>query len=329
MTIAKNATVRIRSLEVSPPLFLAPMAGLTHLALRRVIAEFGGCGLFSTEMLSCRRLPSENPKISPFLIKTDQESPLSYQFFTTGPKEIPPAIAALHRFKADSIDLNFGCPAPNLRKIGSGAELMDKPQLVREIVSTARKLTPLPLTVKIRLGSSLNEQKLGDFCLLLEDEGVDLLTVHGRLKGESFHRNPRWDWIGKVKKRLSIPVIANGGIVDIKSALRCLEITQADGLMIGRAAAISPWIFAELAREVYGCDIPVPRYYPPEIFRHFATLLETYFRPERRLGRLKEFTHYHQANYTFGHRLASAVQSSPLFDTALERAEAFFVRNNL
>ncbi len=323
----KKSALHLGSLQISPPLFLAPMAGLTHLALRRIIAEMGGCGLFSTEMLSSRRLPSENPTISPFLIKTELETPLSYQFFTTGIEEIPGAIDAIHRFGADSIDLNLGCPAPNIRKIGAGAELMDNPQLTRDIVKTARKLTDLPLTVKIRLGSKLDEKKLRDFCLLLEGEGIDLLTVHGRLKGESFHRVPRWDWIGKVKKWLSIPVIANGGIKDKKTALRCLEMSGADGLMIGREAIIRPWIFVELAREVYGCDIPLPQINPADIHRRFSELLETHYRPERRLGRLKEFSHYFQANYAFGHSLASAVQSSPDFETAVERAEEFFERN--
>ncbi len=317
----------IRDLVISPPLFLAPMAGLTHLALRRVIKEIGGVGLLSTEMLAARRLPGENPAISSFLLRTEQERPLSYQMAVARAEDVAPAMAALHRLGADAVDLNMGCPAPALRQQGAGAALMEAPDTVRAIVAAARKSTNLPLTAKIRLGATLDEVKLRDFCLLLEGEGIDLLTVHARLRGESFVRPPRWEWVGRVKNWLSIPVVANGGIHSPADGARCLALSGADGLMIGRAAAEMPWVFAALATALHGAPPPVTELNLPSVYHRFADLLEAHFQPERRLGRLKEFTHYFQKNYAFGHHLAMAVQSSSSWQEARERAEVFFVKH--
>ncbi|NOQ45730.1 MAG: tRNA-dihydrouridine synthase family protein [Desulfobulbaceae bacterium] len=320
--------MKLQSREIFPPLFLAPMAGLTHSALRTLLLSFGGVGLLSTEMLSARRLPVENDAISPYLTRTPIETPLSYQLFLTAEKEIAPAIDALHRFGADSIDLNLGCPAPRVRKAGGGSSLMTTPELVRTLVASTRKQTGLPLTAKIRLGETLNAEKLRDFCLMLQGEGIDLLTVHARLRGESFCRKPRWEWVGRVKDWLSIPVVANGSIFSVDDARKCLQASGADGLMIGRAAAQSPWLFADMAKEVYGADISLREISLPGIYGQFVQALVERFRPERRLGRLKEFTHYFALNYPFGHHLASRVQSSRSVEEACTRAVIFFEQSD-
>jgi len=316
--------IHIRTLQIDPPLILAPMAGLTHTALRQIIAGFGGVGLFSTEMLSARRLPTENPTISPYLIRTTAEQPLSYQLLTSDSGEIARAIEMLHRFKADAIDLNMGCPAPAVGKFGAGSSLMEHPDEARAIVSEARKCTSLPLTAKIRLGKELDERKLRDFCVMLQDEGIDMLSVHARLKHEPFSREPRWDWVAKVKGWVAMPVVANGGIFSVEDAKDCLAVSGADGLMLGRGAVTRPWLFAEIARELCGSSIAERVVSLPEVYARFIGLLVVQFKPERRLGRLKEFTHYFARNYQFGHHLAIKVQSSQSVEEAQERAERFF-----
>jgi len=305
------------------PLLLAPMAGLTHSALRTLLLSCGGVGLLSTEMLSARRLPGENPRVSPWLVRTEAEKPLSYQLLVTDAVEVGPAVAALDELAADMVDLNFGCPAPKVRKAGGGASLMANPQRVREIVRAARRATSLPLSAKIRLGERLDAASLRDFCLLLQDEGLDMLTVHARLRGEPFCRRPRWEWVGKVKEWLDIPVVANGGIFSVDDAARCLELSGADGLMIGRAAAQKPWLFADIAREIYHQDLADIPPVLPLLYSQFVLGLVR-FRPERRLGRLKEFTHYFALNYAFGHHLAMAVQKSSSLPLAWEQASNFF-----
>ena len=314
----------VRDLQIDPPLLLAPMAGLTHSALRQILFGFGGVGLASTEMLSAKRLPTESPAVSPYLIRTSSEKPLSYQLLTSTADEIARAIESLHALKADAIDLNMGCPAAAVGKFGAGFSLMEQPEDVRRIVAEARKRTTLPLTAKIRLGSELDEQKLKGFCTMLEDEGIDMLSVHARLKNESFARRPRWECIASIKKWLTIPVIANGGIFSVEDAEKCLAVSGADGLMLGRGAAIRPWLFADIARDLCGSMIAAPIVSLPAVYTGFIEHLQALFRPEYRLGRLKEFTHYFARNYKFGHYLASRVQSSASVDEARERAAVFF-----
>jgi len=322
-----SGPLRLRGLVVDPPLLLAPMAGLTHSALRRLILELGGVGLLSTEMLSAARLPSESPRLSPYLVRSGEESPLSYQLLVSRVEEVVPAIAKLHALGAEAIDLNLGCPAPTVRRMGAGSHLMEEPATVQALVAAARKETDLPLTAKIRLGETLDEEKLRDFCRMLEGEGIEMLSVHARLRGEPFVRKPRWPWVGKVKGWVRIPVIANGGIFSVEDARNCLAQSGADGLMIGRAAAIRPWIFAELAHGVYGKGKEVGEVNRPAIYLRFIELLEESFLPERRLGRLKEFSHYFAKNYPFGHSFASAIQSSASVTEARKRACAFFAKN--
>jgi tRNA-dihydrouridine synthase len=258
------------------------------------------------------------------LIRTASEKPLSYQLLTNGAKELGPAIDALHAMKADAIDINMGCPAPAVGRFGAGIRLMEQPEDVRRIVAEVRKRTPLPLTAKIRIGIDKDEEKLTAFCIMLEQEGIDMLSIHARLKHESFARKPRWESIAGVKERLTIPVIANGGIFSVEDARQCLRVSRADGLMLGRGAAIRPWLFAEISRDVFGFPAPEPDVSLPAVYDRYVGLLCELFRPEYRLGRLKQFTHYFAQNYKFGHHLASRVQSSASVEEARERAALFF-----
>ncbi len=320
--------IRVRGLLIDPPLFLAPMAGLSHSALRRIISGFGGVGLLSTEMLSARRLPTENPRLSPYLIRTGRESPLSYQLLTSTEKEIGRAIDALHAFRADAVDLNMGCPSTAVSKLGAGVMLMDRPEAVRRIVAEARKKTTLPVSAKIRLGGDADLSRLKAFCSMLEDEGIDLLTVHARFRHESFARRPRWAYIAEIKECIRIPVIANGGVFSAEEAGACLRVSGADGLMLGRGAVTRPWLFAEIARTVFDCDIRVPEVSLPDVYAAFVEALNADYRPVYRLGRLKAFTNYFALNYKFGHSLASRIQSSRNMDDAIERAGIFFANNS-
>ena len=320
--------IKIRNLRIDPPLLLAPMAGLTHSALRRIMIGFGGVGLLSTEMLSARILPTESPRVSPYLIRTERETPLSYQLLTSTDKEIGRAMDALHALKADAVDLNMGCPSTAVGKFGAGVILMAKPEEARRIAAEARRRTALPLSAKIRLGSDADSGRLKAFCSMLEGEGVDMLTVHARFKHEPFARNPRWAYIAEIKECVKIPVVANGGIFSIEDAERCLRVSGADGLMLGRGAVTRPWLFAEIARSVFGSDIPEPAVSLPHVYAAFLEALNADYRPIYRLGRLKEFTHYFARNYKFGHSLATRVQSSSSMDEASEKAWTFFAKSS-
>lgn len=317
-------TLSIRKLQISPPVALAPMVGLSHAALRTIVQREGGAGLYFTEMLAAKRLPHENATSSPLLIRGENDRPLIYQIFLFSERQVGPAIDKLHQLGADGIDVNMGCPAPMLRKQGAGDSLADNPELMVKIMTAIRRRTNLPLSVKIRLGRQGGKEKNLEFCRLLEDLGVDFLTVHARMNGEKFCRKPRWSAIGEVKKVLSIPVFANGGIFSVKDARRCIDESGADGLMIGRGAIIRPWLFAEISSEIYGYKSDSKPTSRPDLYYRFSGILKDKFRVERRLGRLKQFTHYFSRSYQFGHHLDTSVQSSTTFKEALENATVFF-----
>lgn len=319
--------LKIRDLVVTPPLALAPMVGLSHSAMRSLLVEEGGVGLLFTEMLAAKRLPHENEHHSPFLIRTENEQPLFYQLFVSDENMIEKAVYKLESLNAQGIDLNLGCPAPQLRKLGAGGYLAEDTPRVRKIVSVLRKNSLLPLSAKIRLGRKLDKTKLLEFCRMLEGEGIDLLTVHGRLHGEKFCRRPRWDWISKVKKNISIPVLANGGIFSVDDARTCLNQSGADGLMIGRGGVEKPWLFSDIAGEIYGYPTGNKARTKADIYFRFFALLEERFAVERRLGRLKQFTHYFAATFSFGHMLVAAVQTTKSMEEANERAALFFANN--
>jgi tRNA-dihydrouridine synthase B len=323
--VSKKLTVR--GLQISPPLALAPMVGLSHSALRSLVQEQGGVGLLFTEMLAARSLPDENEKHSPVLVRSAGEKPLFYQLFLADIEEIEPAVDRLLQFDAQGIDLNLGCPAPKLRRQGAGCYLIKDPVRLQSLLAKLRKTTDLPLSVKIRLGDRLDHLALTDLCHMLTGEGIDLMTVHGRLHGEKFCRKPHWEWIGKVKDMVSIPVLANGGIFSVDDARECLRLSNADGLMIGRGAAWRPGLFADIGREIYGMLPLKVRITNEQMYFRFIELLTERFPRERQLGRLKQFTHYFAGTYTFGHHLATAVQTSSSMEQAAERADCFFKKS--
>ncbi len=317
--------VSVGSLIIQTPLSLAPMVGLSHSALRTLIMDLGGVGLLFTEMLSATRLPGDSEKDSPFLIKEQRENPLFYQIYLSRVDDIQPAVAKIEQFGGQGIDLNLGCPAPKLRRQGAGVYLSNNREKLGNVLATLRKTTTLPLSVKIRLGAKLDKQHFCDYCQFLEDSGVDLITVHTRLDKEKFCRKPRWRWAGYAKESVSIPVFANGGIFSVDDALTCLSESDADGLMIGRAAAVTPWIFSEIYNAISEQKIEIEQD-KRKIYFDFFNRLER-FPEKRRLGRLKQFTTLYAESFVFGHHLATSVQRSSSLEEAKLKAEKFFAKN--
>jgi len=324
-----NHRIKIGKLEISTPLFLAPMAGLTHSALRQLILDFGGVGLLSTEMLSASSLPQENPSISSYLVRTYRERPMSYQLLVYSARHVEKAVEKIEALGADAVDINLGCGAPKVVKKGGGVALSRDMKRLTEIVSKVKKTTDLPVTVKIRLGPRTDVTAFEDRCRVLEDLGIDALYVHARFDKEPFARPPRWDIAASAKRAVSIPVIINGGIFSTKDARRCFEITRADGIMLGRGAAVRPWIFRQINETLFRekGDFDASMIKLPEVWLRFFDYLERLFLSERRLGRLKEFSHYFSQNYAFGNRLAMAVQRSKTMEEARSRAMEFFEKN--
>jgi len=316
------------SLAVYPPIVLAPMAGLSHAGLRELIASFGGCGLYVSEMLSCRAVVHEKPGSSFHLGRFDGERPFFYQLVGNEPGAMARAIMHLERVSEESgapvqgFDINMGCAAPQLRNRGLGCGLMRDVDLAARVVAACRSATSLPLTVKMRLGWQEAFETTAAFARMLENSGVDAITLHPRLAKEKFTRRARWSYVGMLKRELNIPVIGNGDIRDRRDVLRHLSRTGCDGVMIGRMAVQKPWIFREAAGMDASMDVDMGK-----VWQDFLGLLEIHLPSERRLGRLKEFTHYYARNFRFGHSLAVSVQNAEDMDEAASRAADFFERH--
>ena len=247
--------MHIGSIEVENPLFLGPMAGVTDWAFRTVCAE-QGANVTVTEMVSSRALVYRDKK-SAALLKKNPGSVCGAQIFGNDPAIMAEAAQlALEISGCDFLDINMGCPMPKIANSGDGCGLMRTPELAGEIVRAVTDAVSVPVTVKCRLGWDKGSINVLDFTRRMEQSGAALVTVHGRTRSMLYTGVADWDMIRKVKEQLSIPVIANGDIVDAASALKCRNWTGADGLMIGRASFGDPWIFAQVQAALSGNPVP-------------------------------------------------------------------------
>lgn len=247
--------MRIGKLEVENPLILGPMAGVTDWAFRTVCAKLGA-NVTVTEMVSSRALVYKDKKTAA-LLRKNEGSLCGAQIFGNDPEIMAEgARLALEISGADFIDINMGCPMPKIANSGDGCGLMRTPELAGEILSAVVKAVEVPVTVKCRLGWDKGSINVLDFTRRMEDNGASMVTVHGRTRSMLYSGVADWDTIKKVKDQLSIPVIANGDIVDGDSALRCRKRTGADGFMIGRASFGDPWVFAQVKAALAGEEIP-------------------------------------------------------------------------
>jgi len=316
--------LHIKDLRVDPPLILAPMSGLSHTVLRQLVADYGGCGLFYSEMLSARALPLESPATSPWLLCTARERPIIYQILVANVDKLPAAIEKIESCGADGLDLNMGCTTALIIKRGGGIALMKDKKRAEAIVSTSRRATNLPLTAKIRLGWTLNWDHLREFCLMLQDRGVDAISVHPRLKQDRLKRPARWEYIRRIKELLDIPVIGNGDVDSPGAAVQMFKQTGCDAVMIGRAAVCQPWLFRQVADSLSALPHGQSTPNPPHAYNRFLSLLDSSMVPEYALPLLKRFTYYFARNYAFGHTLWRLVYSADSLATAAARANDFF-----
>ena len=247
--------MQLGNLSVENPLILGPMAGVTDWAFRTICAQLGA-NMTVTEMVSSRALVYQDKK-SATLLKKNAGSICGAQIFGNDPQIMAQgAMLALDISGCDFLDINMGCPMPKIANSGDGCGLMRTPELAGEIVKAVVKAVNVPVTVKCRLGWDKGNINVLDFAKRMQDCGAAMLTVHGRTRSMLYSGVADWDMIQKVKQNISIPLIANGDIVDGESALKCLKRTGADGVMIGRASFGDPWVFSQAKAAMQGKPIP-------------------------------------------------------------------------
>lgn len=247
--------MELGKLQIACGAVLAPMAGVTDLGFRTVCAELGAC-LTVTEMVSSRALHYRDKK-SFSLLSKNAGSLCGAQIFGNDPEIMAEgARLALAHAPFDFIDINMGCPMPKIAGNGDGAALMKDLPLAGEIIRAVAQAVEVPVTVKTRTGwdrGSINVVRLAE---LAQENGAAAITVHGRTKTMLYSGVADWDIIRKVKQAVTIPVIANGDVQSAESALRCLDRSKADLVMVGRAAFGDPWLFAEIKAALAGDPLP-------------------------------------------------------------------------
>ena len=247
--------MKLGNLEIETPLVLAPMAGVTDWAFRSICAEMGA-SITVTEMVSSRALVYKDKKSAALLKKTPMGI-CGAQIFGNDPAVMAEgARLALEISGCDFLDINMGCPMPKIANSGDGCGLMRTPELAEAIVRAVSQAVDVPVTVKCRLGWDKGSINVLDFTKRMEQSGAAMIAIHGRTRSMLYTGVADWDTIRKAKEQLSVPVIANGDIVDAPSALKCLHWTNADGLMIGRASFGDPWLFQQVRAAMEGRDIP-------------------------------------------------------------------------
>ena len=247
--------MRIGNIELSAPVALAPMAGITDLPFR-LISRRMGAGMTVSEMVSAKGLLYKNVKTTDMLQIDPGERPTAIQLFGSVPDELAEAARIVEASGADMIDFNMGCPVPKIVNNGEGSALMKNPKLAHDILAAMVRAVKIPVTVKFRAGWDEEHLNAVEIAKAVEAAGVSCIAVHGRTRVQFYEGKANWSIIGDVKKAVSIPVFGNGDIVSVESGLRMISETNVDGLMVGRGADGNPWIFRELAAALTGKEIP-------------------------------------------------------------------------
>ena len=260
-TAERVAPLHVGAHVVDPPVVLAPMAGITNRAYRRLCRE-AGAGLYVSEMVTTRALVERNAATMDMVSFADDETPRSVQLYGVDPNVTAAAVRIIvEEDRADHIDLNFGCPVPKVTRKGGGSALPWKRDLFADIVSQAVQAADgrVPVSVKMRKGIDDDHLTYLDAGMTAAQAGVAWVALHGRTAAQMYGGQADWDAIARLKEHLApmgVPVLGNGDIWTADDALRMVAHTGADGVVVGRGCLGRPWIFGQLAAAFTGAPIP-------------------------------------------------------------------------
>jgi nifR3 family TIM-barrel protein len=239
--------MKIGSIDLAPPFALAPMAGMTDTAFRRLVKRRGGCGLVVTEMVSSEGLVRGIDRTLEYAEYTEEERPVSIQIFGGDPARMAAAAQIVEGMGADIVDINMGCPVAKIAKHSAGCSLMREPAHAAAIVGAMAKAVRIPVTVKMRAGWDATTINAPDLAKRVEDAGAAAVTVHGRTAAQSYTGFSDWDLIGAVAGCVSIPVFGSGDCVEPQQMIDRLRDSAIRGVLVGRGALRNPWIFEQAA----------------------------------------------------------------------------------
>jgi tRNA-dihydrouridine synthase B len=300
----------------------APLAGYTHSAFRRLVAELGGCGAVWTEMLAARQILSDNFRTSPWLRRRPAEASLIYQLMISPNDPVERIVDRLGEVGAEALDLNLACNAQSIRSCSAGSALFENLDGLRTVLLKIRRLWPHVLTAKIRLGHQRPEWQPGfvERLRLLEEAGVDAVILHARFFEERFKRRARHELFPWAASLTPLPLIANGDLSGPEAVQqRSAHFQSVSAVMLGRMAVACPWIFATW-------DHPISVDLGSIWNRMYHYVMED-FPSAVALRRLKMFTKYFAANFKFGHQFNVDLARAASLEEMQRHAEAFFSRD--
>ena len=312
----------IRGVQFVSARFLAPMAGYTHSAFRRLLGELGGCGALWTEMLDARQVIAEDFRKSPWVKRRPSDGFTFYQLMARAGDPLDRVLGLLAAQGVEAVDLNLACDAFSIRACEAGSGLFEDLAALARVARESRRHWPGLLTAKVRLGRHVHwEYRFAERLRVLEDAGFDALIVHPRFFEDKFRRRARLELLPWVATQTRLPLIANGDLAGVESVaahLPCLE--SASGIMIGRMAIVCPWLFA--------CWDGAPREVDhAAVWGRLCDYVAEDFPAAAALRRVQMFTKYFAANFAFGHRFRVEIANAPNLEQARERAHEFFARS--
>ncbi len=243
--------MKIGSVELTSPFVVAPMAGMTDTAFRRLVKRQGGCGLVVTEMVSSEGLVRGIDRTLEYAEYTEEERPVSIQIFGGDPVKMADAAQIVEGMGADIVDVNMGCPVPKISKHNAGCSLMRDPNHAAHVVGAMAKAVKIPVTVKMRAGWSDRDRNAPLLARMVQDAGAAAVTIHGRTAEQSYKGLADWELVSLVAKALDIPVLGSGDCVEPEQIIDRLG-TGVSGVLVGRGVLRNPWILAQAADVALG-----------------------------------------------------------------------------
>lgn len=243
--------MKIGSVTLPSPFVVAPMAGMTDTAFRRLVKRHGGCGLVVTEMVSSEGLVRGIDRTLEYAEYTEEERPVSIQIFGGDPEKMGAAAQVVEGMGADIVDVNMGCPVPKIARHNAGCRLMRDPGHAANVIAAMVKAVRIPVTVKMRAGWNDGERNAPELARRVQDAGAAAVTIHGRTAAQSYAGVADWDLVSRVAEDLSIPVLGSGDCVEPEHVIG--RLARVSGVLVGRGVLRNPWILAQAADIASGC----------------------------------------------------------------------------
>ncbi len=338
--------MKIGTVDLASPFVVAPMAGMTDSAFRRLVKRHGGCGLVVTEMVSAEGLVRGIDRTLEYAEYTEEERPVSVQIFGGDPQKMADAARIVEGMGADIVDINMGCPVPKIAKHNAGCSLMREPEHAATVVAAMARAVKIPVTVKMRAGWADSERNAPVLAKMVQDAGAAAVAVHGRTAAQSYSGAADWELVEEIAASLSIPVFGSGDCVEPQQIVERVR-RGVEGVLVGRGVLRNPWILAQAAELADGRQVRAvsleergrfllsyidllmnERVREPEGFRHSAGLavpVERQSHDRWVVNKLRALGSWYTKGLDNGSHLRTAINSAESLGALRAIIETFFL----